>query len=100
MAAAMHSGPLLQRMNLGTPRCPAAESRITTTSSAVIDLATLPLTLSRVNSSHIERTLKGRPSAVVSKRKSSAHTWFGCCADKRSDPAVLVPTRDLFDGAA
>ena len=44
-----------------------------------------------MNSSHIESTLKGRPSAVVSNIKSSAHTWLGRSACSRHAGTVLVP---------
>jgi hypothetical protein len=44
-----------------------------TTSSAVIERPSRPPTLSLVNSSHIESTLNGRPPALVSNMKSSAH---------------------------
>src|ERR1019366_9693687 len=48
---------------------------------------------SRVNSSHIESALMGRPSEVASKMKSSAHTWLGRSADRRQAGTVLVPSR-------
>ena len=52
-----------------------------------------PPTLSLVNSSHIESTLKGRPSAVVANMKSSAQTWLGRSACRRLAGTVLFPSR-------
>jgi hypothetical protein len=48
---------------------------------------------SRVNSSHIESALSGRPSEVASKMKSSAQTWLGRSARSRAAGTVLTPRR-------
>jgi hypothetical protein len=49
-----------------------------------------------VCSSHIASALIGRPSAVESNMKSSAHTWFRRTARSRFVGTVLVPTRRRF----
>lgn len=93
IAAETSSGPLSQRMDSGAPRLARASSRASTTSSPVIERPRRRARFSRVNSSHMESALIGRPSEVASKMKSIAQTWLGCSARSRSAGTVLLPNR-------
>ncbi len=82
MVAAIGSRPLSQRMHSGEPRRIRPSSSAPTTSSAVTERPTRRARFSRMNSSHLDSPLSGRPSAVESPPLASAPAaaaagWFG-----------------------